>query len=119
MDDTSSKPSATPFSITDILNRKEIQGINHSSTSSVWERRGCDHHPLPSYLPTSPCLPVTSFNLQAFTPSTYYQCSTQPVASAPKDKSKTEESTSEENTEESSELSKEQSKLTHMITIQL
>lgn len=113
MDEATSKPNATPFSITDILNRKEIQNMSHNSTSSVWERRGCaDHLPLPSYIPTSPCLSASGFNFQTFSPSTYYS-SVQPIVSAHKEKTKSEESSSEENTEECSELSKEQSKLTH------
>ena len=110
--DDANKPSATPFSITDILNRKDIQGLNNNSTS-LWERRGYDHHHLPSYLQTSPCLPST-FNFQAFAPCSNYPCSSQPRASSPKDKSHSEEK-SEENTDAGC-LSKEPSKFTHLIT---
>lgn len=113
MEDTT-KSTATPFSITDILNRKEIQSTNHNSASGLWERRGCEHYHLPSYLPTAPCLPASTINFQAFTSCTHCPSSSQPTASPTKDKIPTEETVSEEHTEEF-ERSNESSKLTYRI----
>ncbi|KXJ14615.1 homeobox protein Nkx-3.2 [Exaiptasia diaphana] len=96
MEDTTKSSTATPFSITDILNRKEIQSTNHNST--IWERRGCEHYQMPSYLPTSPCLPASTVNFQAFTPCTDYPSSSQPRASSPSKDN--EQTVSQENTKE-------------------
>jgi hypothetical protein len=100
------KPSVTPFSITDILNRQDIQGINNNS-SSLWERRGLDHHQLPTYLPSSPYL----HSFQPFAPCTNYPCPTQRIASSPKDTTHSEESNAEESTDRC-ELSKDHSEYT-------
>lgn len=105
-DASANKPNVTPFSITDILNRQDIQGLNNNS-SSLWERRGgLDHHQLPTYLPSSPYL-HGHYTFQPFAPCANFTAyPAKPVASSSKDTTQSKGSTDEESTVERCEVSK-------------
>ncbi|XP_031549553.1 homeobox protein zampogna-like [Actinia tenebrosa] len=107
-DGSANKPNVTPFSITDILNRQDIQGINNNS-SSLWERRvGLDHHQLPSFMPSSPYL-HGHYSFQPFVPCANYTAyPTQPVASSSKNTTQSKGSNDEESTAERCEAAKDQ-----------
>lgn len=75
------RPSVTPFSISDILNREH----GAQSNNSIWDSRHTYDRPIlpvpflapPQFMQTSPCLP----NLQQSSGCTRYPCPQQPVAS--------------------------------------
>ena len=77
------RPSVTPFSISDILNREE----GSQNSSSIWDSRHTCERPIvsvpyvvpPQFMQTSPSHP----NLQPFSACTRYPCgSQQPIASS-------------------------------------
>lgn len=105
-DASANKPNVTPFSITDILNRQDMQGINNNS-SSLWERRGgLDHHKLPTYLPSSPYL-HGHYSFQPFSPCANYTAyPSQPVGTSSKDSTQSKGSSNEETRVERCEVSK-------------
>nr|AAP88431.1 NK-3 homeobox protein [Nematostella vectensis] len=101
MSDSSTRPAVTPFSITDILSRQDVQNLDSSSIAlpSLWERRGVEPHRFPTYIP-SPSYRQATFPFQPYVPLASYHCLPQAAATPPTDSVHVEDSRAEESPDE-------------------